>query len=86
MGRLFFPSRGGLERDGVDPPSPGLARYPRARRSWRASPRVGSLLSSEVEVRGAVEGLDRETSSEAEIAPQVRGGCGWAALCTWAVD
>ena len=39
--------------------------------SWRASPRVGSLPSSEVEVRGAVEGLGRETSSEAEIAPRV---------------
>ena len=48
--------------------------WPRARRSWSASLRVGSLPSSEAEVRGVVEGLGRETSSEAEVAPQVRGG------------
>ena len=35
-------------------------------------------------MRGAFEGLDGRLSSEAEIAPRVRGGCGWAALCTWA--
>ena len=29
--------------------------------------------SSEAEARGAVEGLGREPSSEAEIAPRVRG-------------
>ena len=31
-------------------------------------------------VRGVVEGLGRETSSEAEIALRVRGGCEWAVL------
>ena len=41
------------------------------------------VASSEAETRGAVEGLDGESSSESEIAPRVRGGCGWAALCTW---
>src|SRR6185436_10577525 len=35
--------------------------------------------------RGAVEGSGGEPSSEAEITPRVRGGCGWAALRTWAV-
>ena len=31
-----------------------------------------------------VEGFDGEPSSEVEITPRVRGGCGWAALRTWA--
>ena len=38
------------------------------------SPGVGSLLSSEAETRGAVEGLSGEPSSEVEIVPRVRGG------------
>ena len=42
------------------------------------------VASSEAETRDAVQGLSGEPSSEAEIAPRVRGGCGWAALCTWA--
>ena len=42
------------------------------------------VASSEAETRGAVEGFDGEPSSEAEITPRVRVGCGWAALCTWA--
>ena len=46
--------------------------------------RAGSLPSSEAEARGAVEGFDREPSSEAEITPRVRGGCGRAVLRTWA--
>ena len=33
----------------------------------------GSLPSSEAETRGVVEGLDGDPSSEAEIAPRVRG-------------
>ena len=81
-GRLSFPSRGGLERGGVDLLSRGQALYPRVRRRRSAPPRVGSLPSSEAETRGAVEGLDGASSSEAEIAPRVRGGCGWATLCT----
>ena len=60
----------------------------------------GSLPSSETEMSCPLEGrfatLERggdagrsrgsrwEPSSEAEIAPWVRGGCGWAALRTWA--
>ena len=38
--------------------------------------------------RGGVAGRGRgskwEPSSETEITPRVRGGCGWAALRTWA--
>ena len=34
---------------------------------------------------GAVESFGAEPSSEAEITPRVRGGCGWVALRTWAV-
>ena len=83
-GRLSLPSRGGLERGGDVLLSRGQARYPRARRRRSAPPRVGSLPSSEAETWGAVEGLGGEPSSEAEIAPRVRGGCGWAALCSWA--
>ena len=41
------------------------------------------LPSSEAEVRGEVEGLGKEPSSEAEIALRVRVECGWAALCKW---
>jgi len=37
-------------------------------------------------MRGAIEGLGGEASSEAEIAPQVRGGSGWAVPRSWAVD
>src|SRR6185312_4039197 len=48
--------------------------WPRARRSRSAFSRVGSLPSSEVEARGAVEGLGGEPSREAEIALRVRGG------------
>ena len=33
---------------------------------------------------GWVEGFGGEPSSEAEITPRVRGGCGRAALSTWA--
>ena len=54
--------------------------WPRARRSRSACSRVGSLPSSEAETWGAVEGLGGEPSSEAEIAPRVRGGCEWAVL------
>src|SRR6185312_14951707 len=57
-GRLSFLSRGGLERGGD--------------RSTLS--RVGLLPSREAERWGAVEGLGREPSSEAEIAPRVRGG------------
>jgi len=32
------------------------------------------LPSSEAEIRSVIEGLGGETSSEAEIAPRVRGG------------
>ena len=32
------------------------------------------LPSSELETRGAVEGFDREPSSEAELTPRVREG------------
>ena len=73
-GHQFLLPRGSLERGGVGPFSRGLVRYPRARQSWFATPRVGSLPSSEAEVRGVVKDLDRVTSSEAEIAPRVRGG------------
>ena len=34
---------------------------------------------------GAVEGFSGEPSSEAEVIPRVRGGCGSAVLRTWAV-
>ena len=37
-------------------------------------PRVGPLPSSEAESQCAVEGLGGEVSSEAEMAPRVRGG------------
>ena len=82
--RLSFPSRGGLERGGDVLLSRGQARYPRARRRRSASPRVGSLPTSETETRGAVEGFCGEPSTEAEITPRVRGGCGWAVMRTWA--
>ena len=36
--------------------------------------RFANLPSSEAELRGVVEGLGRETSSEAEIAPRFEGG------------
>ena len=72
-GRLSFPSRGGLNRGEDVLLSRGQARYPRARRRRSASPRVGSLPSSEAEARGVVEGFDGEPSSEAEITPRVRG-------------
>ena len=81
-GRLSLSSRGGLERGGDDSPCS----------------RVGSLPSSEAETISLPEGrlatLERgvdagrgrgsrwEPSSETEIAPRVRGGCGWAAC--WA--
>ena len=42
------------------------------------------VASCEAEVRGAVEGFGGEPSSEAEITPRVRGGCGQAVLRTWA--
>ena len=42
------------------------------------------VASSEAEARGAVEDFGGEPSSEAEITLWVRGGCGWAALRTWA--
>ena len=48
-------------------------------------PRVGPLPSSEAEMWCAVEGLDGEASSEAEIAPRVRGGLKWAVPWSWAV-
>ena len=32
------------------------------------------MPSSEAEMRGAIEGLGMEASSEVEIAPRVRGG------------
>ena len=73
-GRLSFPSRGGLERGGDVLLSRGQARYPRVRRRRSASPRVGSLSSSEAEARVVVEGFGGEPSSEAEITPRVRGG------------
>ena len=84
-GHQFLLPRGSLERGGVGPFSRGLVRYPRARQSWFATPRVGSLPSSEAEVRGVVEGLGRETLSEAEIAPRVRGEPGWDVPRSWAV-
>ena len=37
-------------------------------------PRVGPLPSSEAEMWRVVEGLGGEVSSEAEMAPRVRGG------------
>ena len=37
-------------------------------------PSCRGVASSEAETRGAVEGLGVEPSSEAEIAPRVRGG------------
>ena len=83
-GHLSFLSRGGLERGGVDLLSRGQARYPRARRRRSASLGLGSLPSSKAEARGAVEGFGGEPSRDAEITPRVRGGCGWAALRTWA--
>ena len=43
---------------------------PRAKRRWVTPSRVGSLPSSEAEMRGAVEGSRREPSSEAETAPR----------------
>ena len=48
--------------------------WPRARRSRSACSRVGSLPSSEAEMRGAIEGPDGEPLGEAEFAPRVRGG------------
>ena len=83
-GRFPFTSTGGLERGGDDSPCS----------------RVGSLPSSEAEMNCSLEGrfatLERdgnagrsrgsrwEPSSEAEIAPRVRGGCEgvacWASL------
>ena len=54
-GHQFLLPRGSLERGGVGPFSRGLVRYPRARQSWFASPRAGSLLSSEAEAGAAVE-------------------------------
>ena len=55
-----------LERGGDILLSRGQARYPRVRRRRSASPRVGSLPSSEAEARGVVEGFDGEPSNEAE--------------------
>ena len=75
---------------GLTPSDPGameewLALMPPygGRASGRAvCPFRRGVASSEAETRGAVEGLGGEPSSEVEIAPRVRGGCGWAALCT----
>jgi len=64
-----------------DPRGPA-AQLLRRRRS--AFSRAGSLPSNEAEARGAVEGFGGEPSREAEITPRVRGGCGRAALRTWA--
>ena len=36
-------------------------------------------------MRGAIEGLGGEASSEAEIVPRIRGGLGWAVKRSWAV-
>jgi len=55
----------------------GMAVCPSCRgvaSSETESIRSPSLLSSKAEMRGAVEGLGGEPSSEAEIAPRVRGG------------
>ena len=84
-GHQFLLPRGSLERGGVGPFSRGLVRYPRARQSWFATPRVGSLPSSEAKVQCVVEGLGRETSSEEEIAPRVRGGSDGPHCLSWAV-
>ena len=59
-----------------------LIRSPEGR---SAPPRVGPLPSSEAEARCAIEGSGGGASSEAEIAPRVRGGFGWAAPWSQAV-
>ena len=65
--------------------TPGVRLLSSLGRRRSAFSRAGSLPSSEAEARGAVEGFGGEPSSEAEITPRVRGGCGRAALRTWAV-
>ena len=57
-GRLSFTSRGGLERDGDDSPSS----------------RVGSLPSSEAEMRGAVEGLNGSSRARRRSLCESKGG------------
>ena len=64
--------------------TPGVLLLSSLGRRRSAISRAGSLPSSEAEARGAVEGFGGEPSSEAEITPRVRGGCGRAALRTWA--
>ena len=60
-------------------PARGYVRYPRARRRRFASPRVGSLPSSEAETRGAVEGLDGSPRARRRSPRGSEGGCEWAA-------
>ena len=62
------PYGGLVSRKAVCPSCRGVAS------SETESIRSLSLPSSEAEMRGAVEGLGREPSSEAEIALRVRGG------------
>src|SRR6185295_15862029 len=64
-GRLSFSSRGGLERNGDDSPCS----------------RVGSLPSSEAEMRGAVEGLDGSPRARRRSLRGSEGGCEWGACC-----
>ena len=74
-GRVVCPLRQGVASSETEMIRPvrGLVRCPRARRRRFASPRVGSLPSSEAETRGAIEGLDGEPSSETEITPGSEG-------------
>ena len=60
--------------------TPGVRLLSSLERRRSAFSRVGSLPSSEAEAWGAVEGFGGEPSSEAEITPRVRVGCGRAAL------
>ena len=53
---------------------PRVGPLPSSKAEFACLPRVGPLPSSEAEMWCAVEGLGGEASSEAEIAPWVRGG------------